>query len=107
MGPIGRLWRGEYRLVITFWVFFFGIVHVMNAIATFALGPEGILVVFASIIFFLYVIFISVAVWRSAMRHPGKQIFGNLSFADLSRIWVVAIWLFAISEEVIALVAAR
>ena len=91
MTYFGKLWRGEERLVVTYWVFgtvlLWGLTGIgaqfMNAlshVAEASLG--GLLAVLAYYIATLvYVGFVWVAIWRSASRYSGWRIWSLLAKA--------------------------
>lgn len=107
---IRKMWRGDVRLVITFWVFFVLIplpirffLNVMGwHLQRFGYfdGTSGdpdadtALAVYFSftILMLIYVIFASVAVWRSAKKYKGKRI-----YADLAKTAMVLSWLLTIA----------
>lgn len=108
---IGKLWRGEIRLSITFWVF-----HILipapvrlflRALASdmersgifdeSSLDPDAglALIVYFSLflILLLYSLFTSVAVWRSANGYDGQKSLRNFLWGSLAKIFVICGWI--------------
>jgi hypothetical protein len=84
-GLLGRLWRGDVPLRITYWVY--GVLTnfvwlVFIAFATAANSPSLLLLLVA--LSLTYYVFIVVAIWRSAGRYAGNRIWGDLARATLA-----------------------
>jgi hypothetical protein len=93
MHLIGALWRGERPLLITYWIFgaciYFGIDFGMRMLVASGIGQseEPLEVVVAVLVLLLiaaYLVFISVAIMRSAANYQG-----NPMWAMLARVSVV------------------
>jgi len=84
---ITRLWKGDVRLVITFWVFWWLVGFIVLICSIIIETYTGIpnLSTFLSTI---YTIFMMVALWRSANKYIGHIIWRNLA-----QLWVVLAWL--------------
>ena len=81
MGFFLRLWHGNVRLVITFWVFGVltsALIGIPLGILSLMLRSPGLVYV----IIFPVTIFQSVAIWRSANRYPGPT--SNKKLAQMS-----------------------
>lgn len=94
MSLIGALWRGERGLGVTFWVFGAAIYFAAD-LGLKVLGISGYLrseaplevavVTLLLIVIAAYLVFISVAIWRSATNYTGHPL-----FAVLAKLSVVA-----------------
>lgn len=88
---IRKVWRGEERLVITYWlyytigsVFFAQVLPLIFATLGLYEGQTigvSILVLFYSIFSLMYVVFALVATWRSAGNYDGKAVWSILARA--------------------------
>lgn len=88
MGLIGALWRGERSLAVTYWVFGAAIYFAID-LGLEALGLGGYLkseaplevavVTLLLVVIIAYLIFISVAIWRSATNYAGHPLFAVLA----------------------------
>lgn len=86
MNYIRKLWRGDVSLVVTFWVWYIFlslIVSVIHDVVVLWLSgyPAIVLVVVVllDLMILLYLVFITVAVWRSATKYQGKYIWELLA----------------------------
>ncbi len=104
MNLIGALWRGERPLALTYWVFgvciYFGIDFGLRMLVASGIGRseqplEVAVTVLVLLVIIAYLVFISVAIMRSAANYQG-----NPMWAMLARVSVV---LAAISYVVILL----
>lgn len=66
-----KVFNGDERLVITFWVWGFLGSIVYNAIVWFAFGFAGLMVV--GLLRLLYGVFIWVSIWRSSDKYKGPS----------------------------------
>jgi hypothetical protein len=75
MGLVGRIWRGEEGLALTFWGYGFGanilFTMIMLMVLTLNISIWGFVAVF--LFRLAYMVFISVGIWRSASRYTGSQ----------------------------------
>jgi hypothetical protein len=98
MRAIGRLWRGEVGLARTFWIYGVVISAILSQLA-FRLNvirpPRSAWIDVAApavtVLSGVYLLFVAVAVWRSADRYPGPAVWPIL--AKLSMVGVVAVML--------------
>ena len=89
-----RLWRGEVPLEITYWGwgFIFGAALRLSMLVGLLLTGRNVAVgVGVLIIYLAYVVFMIVAVWRSAGRYSGPRIWRDL--ARISIGIVLLMWL--------------
>lgn len=83
MGFLLKLWRGEVSLGTTYWIFGALVVFMFHMLEFVPLGnPEqsGILKAISS----TYYAFISIAIFRSSIRHSGSRLF--IIYAQLSAV---------------------
>jgi len=95
------LWRGDVPLVKAYWLF--GVVVVICFAITFAfieyqsaglsegLGP--VFIISLIMLYFVYVAFINVAIWRSANKYKGPK-----RWAILAKVMVLVSWAALIRE---------
>ena len=77
---IGRLWRGEIALWVTYWVWgVIGSLLVALAITPMPIGIRFSMRLFLALLMLAYYVLIFVAVWRSAGRYPGRRIWAKLA----------------------------
>lgn len=111
---IGKLWRGEIRLAVTFWIFFVLIpvpFRLFYNVLDRAMERSGMfdgtsldpntglaLIVFFSliVILLLYQLFTSIAVWRSAKRYEAQRTEGIWPYGAFAKFVVICSWLLAI-----------
>ncbi len=77
---ISRLWRGDYSLPLTYWVF--GVVgNVGLSIPMNLISPDSDPLIFYSLLtlVFVYSILVSVGIWRSATKYQGLSLWKYLS----------------------------
>ena len=88
MHLIGALWRGERSLRVTYWIFgaaiYFGINMGMGFVQASELFKSEALVdvaltVLVMVLLIAYLLFISVAIWRSASAYQGKPMWAALA----------------------------
>ena len=87
MDLIRDLWRGDFPLVKTYWLFgvvagiFFNITfaYIEYYSAAFSTGIGPVFVLGFIILVFIYSAFISVAIWRSANKYQGPQRYAILA----------------------------
>lgn len=96
MSYFKKLWRGEIRLVITYWVFgfivttsfsFVGFIIEERILYIEAIGGlnedtyfmEMLLYTIFYLILFAYVVFICIAIWRSSNRYEGPGYWAALA----------------------------
>ena len=93
MNLIGALWRGERPLAMTYWVFgvciYFGIDFGLRMLVASGIGRseqplEVAIAVLVLLVIIAYLVFISVAIMRSAANYQG-----NPMWAMLARVSVV------------------
>ncbi|MCH8080117.1 MAG: hypothetical protein IIA06_10135 [Proteobacteria bacterium] len=78
-----RLWKGDVKLVITFWVFWWLVgfaVLICSILIELSIGIPNLSTVLSTI----YTIFMMVALWRSASKYTGHLIWRNAA-----QLWVV------------------
>ena len=93
MGFIGRLWRGRVSLGTTYWIFGALVVFMFQMLEFVPMeNPDqaGILIFISTAYYF----FISIAVFRSSMRHNGSRLF--IVYAQLSVVALLMIVLWRI-----------
>ncbi|MCH8171837.1 MAG: hypothetical protein IIA70_00800 [Proteobacteria bacterium] len=93
MGFIGRLWRGRVSLGITYWIFGALVVFMFQMLEFVPMeNPDqaGILIFISTAYYF----FISIAVFRSSLRHNGSRLF--IVYAQLSVVALLMIVLWRI-----------
>lgn len=93
MGFIGRLWRGQVSLGTTYWIFGALVVFMFQMLEFVPMeNPDqaGILIFISTAYYF----FISIAVFRSSMRHNGSRLF--IVYAQLSVVALLMIVLWRI-----------
>lgn len=101
VGLVTDLWRGDVPLVMTWWVF--GVVvgicftiayafieYQMSGLSE-GLGP--VFIIGFLLTYFAYVVFINVAVWRSAGKYRGPK-----HWAILAKVMVLVSWTAVIRE---------
>lgn len=97
MGFLLKLWRGEVSLGTTYWIFGALVVFMFHMLEFVPLGnadQTGILRFISS----AYYLFISIAVFRSSIRHNGSRLF--IIYAQLSALGLLllVVWrIFAVS----------
>lgn len=93
MGFIGRLWRGQVSLGTTYWIFGALVVFMFQMLEFVPMeNPDraGILIFISTAYYF----FISIAVFRSSLRHNGSRLF--IVYAQLSVVALLLIVLWRI-----------
>ena len=98
MERLGKMWRGEYQLAITFWVYLVvlgGLLSLVGFLPIFfaaAYLGQGIYSFIAFIL--IYLVFICVAVWRSANKYVagGPKSAGVRLNAIGAKLVVVLFW---------------
>jgi hypothetical protein len=91
MGFIGRLWRGEVSLGTTYWIFGALVVFMFQMLEFVPLdNPDraGILTFISTAYYF----FISVAVFRSSMRHNGSRLFIVYTQLSVVTLLMIVLW---------------
>jgi hypothetical protein len=91
--PVLKLWRGEYSLPVTYWVF--GVIgNIALGIPLNLMSPDGNQILFYSFLAlaFVYSIVVAVGIWRSASKYQGLALWKYLAkfIAILSFISVAA-----------------
>lgn len=91
--PVLKLWRGEYSLSVTYWVF--GVIgNIALGIPLNLMNPDGNQILFYSFLalVFIYSIVVAVGIWRSAIKYQGLSLWKYLAqlIAILSFISVAA-----------------
>ena len=85
MGLIKLLWVGKVPLVISYWVFivFAGLLLKMANVALTGISSPSQVMVWLMVWFYsfqvVYLIFITISVWRAAGAYVGKPIYANLA----------------------------
>ena len=81
MSLIGRIWRGEEGLARTFWGYGFGanILFTMLMIMALSLHLPAWGIMAVLLFRLVYMVFISVGIWRSAGRYTGNQAWAFLA----------------------------
>ncbi len=78
---IGKLWRGEYSLVISYWLFgvlgSYVLVVILGVVV--ALTPSLGLAAAVWAGFLAYVVLTSVGIWRAAGKYTGPALWGFLA----------------------------
>ena len=99
-GYVGRLWRGEVSLSVTYWVW-----GVLVNILTRALIVFAVLVTHArsvvlglGLLYIVYGLFMFVAIWRSAGRYGGRRIWADLARVSLVLVIVVRVAIVLLGE---------
>jgi hypothetical protein len=80
MMSISKLWRGDYSLPITYWVF--GVIgNVGLSIPMNLISPDSNTLAFYSLLalVFIYSILVSVGIWRSATKYRGLSLWKYLA----------------------------
>ena len=95
------LWRGNVSLAKTYWLFgvvvgvcyaiVFAYIDYQSSGLSEGLGPAFIIALMLS--YFLYVIFINIAIWRSASKYRGPR-----HWAILAKVMVLVSWAALIRE---------
>ncbi|MEZ7196630.1 hypothetical protein [Pseudodesulfovibrio karagichevae] len=86
MSLIGRIWRGEEGLGLTFWGYGLGANLLFSMIMLMTLQLRLPIWAFSAVFLFrlVYMVFISVGIWRSAGRYTGNQ-----AWAFLAKLMVI------------------
>jgi hypothetical protein len=86
MSLIGRIWRGEEGLGLTFWGYGLGanILFTMLTFLILALHLADWFLLALLLFRLVYMVFISVGIWRSANRYTGHQ-----AWAYLAKVMVI------------------
>ncbi|MGE4423706.1 MAG: hypothetical protein AB7D39_15535 [Pseudodesulfovibrio sp.] len=86
MSLIGRIWRGEEGLGLTFWGYGLGANILFSMIMLMTLQLRLPIWGFIGVLLFrlVYMVFISVGIWRSAGRYTGHQ-----AWAYLAKVMVI------------------
>ena len=85
MDMIKKVFNGDERLVITFWVWGFIVSWIYYFAVGFILGALGIdNALIIAVVQLIWLVFIALAVWRSSDKYTGASI-----WAILAKIWVV------------------
>jgi hypothetical protein len=81
MSLIGRIWRGEEGLALTFWGYGLGANLLFTMIMVMTLQLHLPVWGFAAVLLFrlVYMVFISVGIWRSASRYTGNRVWAYLA----------------------------
>ena len=93
-GTVVRLWRGEMPLRTAFWEYavVYGLVtNLLSVGGAFASHAVGAPIVISAAIFLLhipYMLLVIVAVWRSARRYSGHQLWADLARAGVT-VWAI------------------
>ena len=102
MSFLGKLWRGEYPLVKSFWLFFivgdlfyhflFGLFggFFSGFLGVHAARRSGSVAIFLMLVYFAYVVYLvisSVGTWRSSDNYSGSKVWGILA-----KIYIVLCW---------------
>lgn len=98
---VRALWRGDLSLVKTYWLFgvlvgvcyfmVFAYIEYQSSGLSEGLGPAFIIGLMVS--YFLYVMFINIAIWRSASKYRGPKY-----WAILAKVMVLVSWAALIRE---------
>lgn len=98
---VKALWRGDVSLVKTYWLFgvlvgvcyfmVFAYIEYQSSGLSEGLGPAFIIGLMVS--YFLYVMFINIAIWRSASKYRGPKY-----WAILAKVMVLVSWAALIRE---------
>lgn len=92
---IGILWRGQAPLGEAFWWYAIALGTLFNVLATFlylglhALGLPDAVGLVAFLLPVPYNLFVTVAVWRSAVRYVGAPIHAHLARVAVT-VWAIA-----------------
>ncbi len=87
MELIRSLWRGDVPLVKTYWlynvvaniIFRLAFVYCQAYDNVFMYGPGALVVLGLTLFWFVYTIFICVAIWRSANKYRGLTVYAVLA----------------------------
>lgn len=91
MGFVGRLWRGEVSLAVTFWIFFAvvtGFFRMLEGAPAAGGGTSGT----AFAVSLAYYAFITVAVWRSSLKYRGPAVYPILAQGVMVLGWLHYAW---------------
>ena len=92
--PVARLWRGEFSLPMSYWVW--GVLGnrvsglAVNLVASSTDSPGPTLAVGAVSI--VYFVIVTVGIWRSSSRYPGRRLWRDLARVSvaLALVWTIA-----------------
>ena len=93
-GTVARLWRGEVPLRTAFWEYavVYGLVtnvlSVGGALISHAVGAPLVITVTLFLLHVPYMLLVTVAVWRSARRYSGYQLWADLARAGVT-VWAI------------------
>ncbi len=90
---IAKLWRGDYSLVVTYWVFGVVVGVVLNAALTASARTLPVAVYFAFLAAVLaYSILVWVGIWRAATKYQGDRIWPTLAKCMVVAAVLMLIW---------------
>jgi len=101
VGLVRDLWRGDVPLAKAYWLFgvvvgigfaiAFAVIEYQSSGLSEGIGPAFIIGLMLS--YFVYVIFINIAIWRSASKYKGPK-----RWAILAKVMVIVSWAALIRE---------
>lgn len=73
---IAKLWRGDYGLAKTFWLWGVLVTVVLQLLLNYLTGGAALVI---SLLALIYAVLWSVSVWRAANKYPGRRLWPILA----------------------------